>query len=372
MRIISKMNRHARLLIGCGLFAVGLYLPGSAVAASKSKQVYHQACAFCHDAGAHAAPAIQDSKAWAPRLAKPRSALEKYAIQGHKGIPASAGFDRLSKSQVVDALDYLIDLVEEAQKKASSARSRSLSEIAKTKRHEPPGDHTIPNDQYGADVRLGQRIFTQTPAVARRYSGNGLACSNCHLDAGRRTHAAPLWAAYGMYPAYHAKNDRNITLEERIQQCFRFSLNGIAPALDTPEIHALVSYAHFLAKGAPVGVEMLGRGFPEIARTGFDPNPTRGGAVYKAKCANCHGDDGQGQKTAAGSYANPPLWGLDSYNKGAGFARHDLLAGFIKANMPLGQGGTLSNQEALDLAVFINLQIRPADPRKGLLTGWIE
>jgi len=370
------MKTRAWPLISLLLFGVAALLPGQAAAEPKGKREYQQACALCHAVGANAAPAVQDSKAWAPRLAKPRRALEKYALKGHKGIPSSTGFDRLSKSQVMDALDYLLVLAEAAQKTATTAGTKprpvNASEIAKSKRHVPPGDASIPNDKYGDDVRLGQRIFTQTSTVARRYSGNGLTCSNCHLDAGRRAHAAPLWAAYGMYPAYRAKNDRNNTLEERIQQCFRFSLNGIAPTLDTPEIRALVSYAHFLAKGVPTGVEMPGRGFPEIARTGFDPSPTRGGSVYKAKCVSCHGDDGQGQKTADGGYTSPPLWGFDSYNKGAGFAHNDLLAGFIKANMPLGRGGTLADQEALDLAAFINLQLRAADPRKGLLAGWID
>lgn len=38
-------------------------------------------------------------------------------------------------------------------------------------------------------------------------------------------------------------------------------------------------------------------------------------------------------------------------------------AGFIKANMPLSQGNTLSDQEAWDVATFIDSQERPQDPR---------
>lgn len=38
-------------------------------------------------------------------------------------------------------------------------------------------------------------------------------------------------------------------------------------------------------------------------------------------------------------------------------------SGFIKANMPLGQGGSLSDQEAWDVAVFMNSHERPQDPR---------
>jgi thiosulfate dehydrogenase len=261
-----------------------------------------------------------------------------------------------------------------AEQGSGNVNTRDLVEFIRGDKeyHQPPQNTLIPNDKYGDDVRLGEKIFTQTNKYARRYTGNGLVCSNCHLDGGRKPHSAPLWAAYGMYPAYREKNDQNNTLEERIQQCFRFSLNGFSPALDTPEIRALVSYIHFLSRGTPVGVELPGRGFPQIVKTGIDPNPTRGGNTYKDKCASCHGVDGKGQQKAEGGYTFPPLWGLGSYNKGAGFARNELLAGFIRANMPLGQEWTLTDQEALDLAAYINLQIRPWDPRKGIIKGILD
>jgi thiosulfate dehydrogenase len=38
-------------------------------------------------------------------------------------------------------------------------------------------------------------------------------------------------------------------------------------------------------------------------------------------------------------------------------------SGFIQANMPLGKGGTLSEQDAWDVAVFMNSHERPQDPR---------
>jgi thiosulfate dehydrogenase len=44
--------------------------------------------------------------------------------------------------------------------------------------------------------------------------------------------------------------------------------------------------------------------------------------------------------------------------------RVETAAAFIKANMPLGKGGTLSLQEAWDVAKFMNSHERPSDPRK--------
>jgi len=232
-----------------------------------------------------------------------------------------------------------------------------------------PNIEELPQDKYGDLVRQGYRIFTNTPEYARRYSGNTLSCSSCHLDAGRRPHAAPMWAAWGMYPAYLARSDRVNTFEERVQQCFRFSLNGIAPPLDSHEVRALVAYSQWLARGKPAGVELAGRGFPTVARTGSDPNPLRGKSVYAERCAACHGENGEGRKDTGPAVS--PLWGMESFNKGAGFQRIDLLSGFLKANMPLGSAN-LTDQEALDLAAWITLQERWPDPRKGLLRGLLE
>ena len=257
---------------------------------------------------------------------------------------------------------------------ASADHTRALTDELKgaAAYHVAPTEDTIPNDKYGDDVRLGKKIFTETYKYGRRYAGNELTCANCHLDAGRRPNAGPMWAAYGMYPTYVERSDRNTSLEERIQQCFRFSLNGIAPALDAPELSALVTYIHFLSRGVPIGVAMPGRGYPQVVRTGNDPSPKRGGDIYTTKCAGCHGVDGAGEKKHGGGYTWPPLWGRDAYNKGAAMANNDLLAGFIKANMPLQAPWSLTDQEALDVAAYINLQIRPHDPRKGLLKGLFD
>ena len=65
----------------------------------------------------------------------------------------------------------------------------------------------------------------------------------------------------------------------------------------------------------------------------------------------------------------PPLWGADSYNWGAGMHSVKTAAGFIKLNMPFGladpvrKKALLSNQEAWDVAAYMNAQERPQDPR---------
>ncbi|WOE77127.1 c-type cytochrome [Pseudomonas protegens] len=244
------------------------------------------------------------------------------------------------------------------------------SASAHTQYFQPPAESELPDNAYGKLVREGHALFVDTKRLAPQYVGNGLNCSNCHLDQGRLANSAPLWGAYPMYPAYRKKNDKVNTFAERLQGCFQFSMNGgKPPAADSPEITALSVYAYWLASKAPLGVELPGRGYPDVAQPAKGYDLKRGAAVYQAQCAVCHGEQGQGQKAGA-DYVMPPLWGKDSYNWGAGMHRINTAASFIKHNMPLGKGGSLSDQQAWDVAAFVNSHERPQDPR--LVEGSIE
>lgn len=252
-----------------------------------------------------------------------------------------------------------------SQKTASPVPSptATTTKAAATRAFAPPSEQQIPEGALGDVIRHGRDIFTDTPTYAKAYVGNGLSCSNCHLDAGRLARSAPLWGAYGMYPQYRKKTGEVNTFGQRLQGCFLYSMNGKAPALDSAEIVALETYAWWLAKGAPAGIRLPGAGYP---KQGFKapkpPDYARGEKVYAANCALCHGVDGQGQQVA-GRNVFPPLWGTQSFNWGAGMHEIDNAAAFIKANMPFSRGGSLSNQDAWDVAMFMNAHERPQDPR---------
>lgn len=245
---------------------------------------------------------------------------------------------------------------------ALGVAGEAAAQQAKPPHFSPPPASAIPAGEFGEAVLLGRNIFTNTQQYAKNFVGNGLNCVNCHLDEGRKAHAAPLWAAYVKYPAYREKNKKVNSYEERLAGCFRFSMNGTAPPYDSKEMIALVAYSFWLAQGAPTGVDLAGSGYPKLQAPPRAPDATRGASVYTANCLICHGATGQGTKVN-GKYAFPPLWGKDSYNAGAGMYRVNTAAEFIKANMPLGKGETLSLQEAWDVAQYINSHERPPDPR---------
>lgn len=226
----------------------------------------------------------------------------------------------------------------------------------------PPSLSDMPGGPFGDMVRLGYEIFRDTPRYAKAYVGNTLSCQNCHLAAGRLADAAPMWAAYVAYPEYRSKNHHVNTFEERLQGCFRFSMNGKAPPQGDKVLVALESYAFWMAKGAPTDTKMKGRGYPTLPPPAQPPDYARGKTVYTANCALCHQPDGQGLKVA-GRTQFPPLWGADSFNWGAGMQEVDSAAAFIKANMPLGRGNSLTDQQAWDVAMYMDSHERPQDPR---------
>ncbi|RTR07256.1 c-type cytochrome [Halomonas nitroreducens] len=232
----------------------------------------------------------------------------------------------------------------------------------------PPAERDIPDNQYGEMVRKGRDLFVNTQQLRGENVFNDQNCSNCHLDAGRLADSAPMWASMGVYPAYRGKNDKVNTMAERIQGCFTYSMNGVPPEYGSETLVALQTYFHWMATGAPINQSLPGRGYPGLEETGEAPDRGRGAEVYADQCAVCHGDNGQGQKVGE-RQVFPPLWGDGAYNWGAGMHRVNTAANFIKANMPLGKPYSLTDQQAWDVAAFINSHERPQDPRRRTLAS---
>ena len=219
-------------------------------------------------------------------------------------------------------------------------------------------DAKDPDGPVGEAIAFGRRILARTPANAPAYSGNALNCTSCHLDGGRTPWAAPWVGIWGVFPEYRSRNAKVNALQDRINDCFERSLNGRPLPLDSREMIGILAYMQWLSREVPTGKSVSGRGFLRIKGTQA-PDPVRGARIYAQKCALCHGNKGQGTFNASGETIYPPLWGPTSFNIGAGMARLNTAAAFVKASMPLGQGGSLTDQEAFDVAVFFTRQPRP-------------
>lgn len=288
--------------------------------------------------------------------------------------PPGAGGDSASHAEAGAAARADMLAARKARKTDGSAAA-PIQPVGKDGYFVPPAESEIPEGPVGDAIKRGRDIFVDTPKYAAKYVGNSMACAQCHLDSGRRENSAPMWAAYVQYPKFRAKNNKINTLEERINGCFQYSMNaqaspaGKAPPPGDDIYKELMTYMYWLADGAPTGEEMRGGGYIKLKETKLGYDAKRGAAVYEQNCALCHGADGQGRREADGKVRFPPLWGAEAYNWGAGMSRIDTAAGFIKANMPLSKPYSLTDQEAWDVAAYIDSHERPKDPRQ---TGTIE
>lgn len=210
----------------------------------------------------------------------------------------------------------------------------------------------------------GLRIASNTRQELPDNVGNQLNCTSCHLEEATRPRAAPWTGVTDRYPRFRKRSGKVDDLQDRMTGCFERSMNGTAPPRDSEPMLALSAYASWLSEGVD-GKALPDKGMPRITAPA-PPDSARGQVVFQTKCVACHQADGQGVAAPDGTVLFPPLWGDGSYNIAAGMARLDTAAAFVKWNMPLGQGGTLTDQEAYDVAAWFTVQDRPDFPKKQL------
>jgi len=221
----------------------------------------------------------------------------------------------------------------------------------------------------GELIADGYKLVSQTFATigpevdnaAMRFAGNNLACQNCHLDGGTNRNGLPLVGVFKTFPKFSPRDQRVISLTERLNECMTRSMNGRKLPDESREMAALLAYMRFIGEPPPVASEPAPAS-PMPADAG------RGAEVFATVCALCHQANGLGQRMgspgAARGYLFPPLWGPDSFNDGAGMDHYRNIVGFVRRNMPRGvdpQHPQLSLQQAWDVAAYVQGMPRPSD-----------
>ncbi len=223
----------------------------------------------------------------------------------------------------------------------------------------------IPQTKFGAEVKYGRELMLNTAqyigpeGINGKYLGNKMNCTNCHQDAGTKAFSFNLMLSHEQYPQYRAREGKVLTLAERVNNCIERPHNGKPLALDSKEMVAFLSYLKWIngllpKTGSFKGVRNLEIAFPSRAAS-----PEKGSKLYALHCKSCHGTNGEGQLRTDGiTYAYPPLWGEVAYQRGSSMHRVIKQAQWLKANMPHGKATAdkpfLSDEEALDLAAFVN------------------
>jgi thiosulfate dehydrogenase len=227
-----------------------------------------------------------------------------------------------------------------------------------------------------AQILYGKELIAHTakylgPKGSVLHSTNGMNCQNCHLEAGTKVWGNNYGAVYSTYPKYRARSGKVEDIYKRINDCIERSLNGKALAFDSKEMQAIKMYIEYIGKNVSKGEKPKGSGIYDLAYLNRAINPASGKALFVAKCQSCHQANGEGLLgNNKIEYTYPPLWGKNSYNAGAGLYRMSRFAGYIKYNMPQAasfQKPQLTDEEAWDIAAYINTQPRPT---KDLRKDW--
>lgn len=220
----------------------------------------------------------------------------------------------------------------------------------------------LPTGPLGLSIAYGHAIMVDTPHLMKGYVRAQMTCAACHIDAGTKPRGGSFIGTYGRFPQWNRRARRVIGLQDRLAECFLYSMNGRPPAYNSPAMIAMVAYIAWLSRGVPVGaplkasdrfVEPLPSRVPDVAH---------GADIYMRKCIACHQINGAGLKGAF-----PPLWGDYSFNDGAGMAHIDRMAGFVHYNMPKNAPGSLSAGDAYDVAGFVLNHRRPHFHRRMLV-----
>jgi thiosulfate dehydrogenase len=239
-----------------------------------------------------------------------------------------------------------------------------------------PDTSSIPKTLEGSLIRYGRQLIANTafylgPKGVVSHSTNGMNCQNCHLNAGTKPWGNNYGGVFSTYPKFRERRGAVESVFQRVNDCLERSLNGKPLDSNSHEMLALLAYMKWLGNAVPKGQKPKGSGIRQLVFMNRAAEPEKGKPVYEKNCVRCHGLDGQGKKNPDSiTYLYPPLWGEHSYNTGAGLYRLSRIAGYVKDNMPFGvtnSSALLTEEEAWDVAAFINSQARP---KKDITKDW--
>ncbi len=239
-----------------------------------------------------------------------------------------------------------------------------------------PDIYELSNSKEDDLIRYGKILIDSTAKYLGPHGklatiSNGLNCQNCHRESGTKLYTNNFLSVASTYPKFRERSGRMESVEWRINECMQRSLNGDAIDSLSKEMKAMVAYILWTGKNIKKNGKIAGSENKELSFLERAADPLKGKMIYSVKCTSCHGENGKGiMNVDSASYVYPPLWGANSYAVSAGMFRLSKLASFIKNNMPLGAtyaDPLLSNEEAWDVAAYINSQ---PHPKKMFATDW--
>jgi thiosulfate dehydrogenase len=110
----------------------------------------------------------------------------------------------------------------------------------------PPSMDKVPTGDEGELIKLGENLHNQTSTLLDGYVGNTLSCASCHANGGVDS-SLDLVGISKTFPQYNPRAGREVTLQERINGCFKRSMNGNPLPSDSKEMKAMVAYYSYIS-----------------------------------------------------------------------------------------------------------------------------
>lgn len=225
--------------------------------------------------------------------------------------------------------------------------------------------------KYGYELMVNTAYYIGPNGIKGKHLGNKMNCTNCHQNAGTKNYSFSLIHSHNEYPQYRAREDRVLTLSDRVNNCINRPHNGKEISYTSKEMTAFLSYFKFLSDWAEAN-NIKHEKVINIALSTEAADYKQGEKLYMQHCASCHKPDGSGQMRADSvCYEYPPLWGNFAYQAGSSMHRVIKLAQWIKANMPYkiatAEKPFLTDKEAYDIAAFINNDSLHSRPTQALV-----
>jgi thiosulfate dehydrogenase len=285
---------------------------------------------------------------------------------------------KLQRYELVAAEDYRSPYVRKMTGASSMTRGYSEDDVRAIQR----GCNVV-DDLHGYKAKSGAK---ERWNAARYVRGTQTTCAHCHQHVGdkqdtlgnRIVGSNNLGASWVMADMYDRFTGLLLPHELRQMQCYINSSNGFKPNAADDLIRDVTAYSRFLSAALD---QKIGNRYPEQGMDEIPASATRrrgddyvrGAHVYRERCASCHGSQALG-KVVDGQVLYPALAGPDSHSLDSRMnfaAVNTIMPGFICRNMPLGQEGTLDNQQCRDIAYYLGTLPRPAGDRQGpLVAGW--
>ncbi len=223
----------------------------------------------------------------------------------------------------------------------------------------------LANDEFGTLVKYGLELMNNTAYYIGPQGKNAqvtksnMSCSNCHQLAGTKSFSFNLVKSHENYPQYRPRENKVLTLAERVNNCITRPLNGKELNVKSKEMMAFLCYLKWLSNSFPEGKILRGEKNLSLEFINRAASPKKGKVLYERHCQRCHQADGEGVfNKDKEHFVYPPLWGNKSYQAGSSMHRIIKQAQWLKANMPYDsatwQKPVLTDEEAMDIAAFVN------------------